>query len=117
MSFSLFYFLRIQVEDQHQQKIKSVLKSAREQFVIDQEKAIKAANEMTMKRQEELWDVERKSNLSSLEKIKNELTAIKMEHAAALERIQKDHLEEIKKLRNGINKSKDSGTQVCCRLR
>jgi len=100
------------VEDQHNQKIKTVLENARQQFVKDQEKAIQSATEAATNRQKELLKIEKETHKLALERIKEDLTKTKKNHEEQLELIARKHANEIKNLKSILDGKKDNETQV-----
>lgn len=104
------------MEDQHKNKIKSVLENAREEFLKDQEKAVKTATEAATNRMKELLKIEKETHKMTLERLKQDMTDTQHKHKELLELVNKKHSDEIKTLKKALNERKDNGTQVSLNL-
>ena len=90
------------------------MENARIQWEKQQRQEISKSSDDALKRQQELWANERRENLSALEQMKHELSAVKKEYAIAIEKLKREILEEKKKTQYGFKRrdSRDYATQV-----
>lgn len=99
-------FCRVQLEKQHEQKVRQALETARCEWEKQQrQESTKEGEEV--KRQQELWAKERQESQSALEKLKRELATAKKEYSIATDKLKRELFEERKKTQY-ISKRRDS---------
>ena len=99
-------FCRVQLEKQHEQKVRQALETARCEWEKQQrQESTKQGEEV--KRQQELWAKERRENQSALEKLKRELATAKKEYSITTDNLKRELFEERKKTQY-ISKRRDS---------
>ncbi|EDO46525.1 predicted protein [Nematostella vectensis] len=91
---------RVQLEEQHQKKIASLLEKAKQEHTKEREQAVQAACERAVKQQQQLWMNERKKTQSSLDRIKQEMTRVQQKHVNTIEALKREHAEEISRIRD-----------------
>ncbi|XP_048581155.1 centrosomal protein of 152 kDa isoform X2 [Nematostella vectensis] len=91
---------RVQLEEQHQKKIASLLEKAKQEHTKEREQAVQAACERAVKQQQQLWMNERKKTQSSLDRIKQEMTRVQQKHVNTIEALKREHAEEMSRIRD-----------------
>ena len=106
-------FCRVQLEKQHEQKVRQALETARCEWETQQrQESTKQGEEV--KRQQELWTKERRQNQSALEKLKRELATVKKEYSTTTDKLKRELLEEKKKTQYSSKRrdSRNDASQV-----
>lgn len=93
-----------------------MVENARRQWEKQQQQEISKSCDDAVKRQQEIWAIERGENLSVLEKVKHELATVKKEYAMTVDKLKRELTEERKKTQYSFERrdSRDYATQVSC---
>ena len=103
---------RVQLEEQHQQKVKSAVERTKEEKQKEKEAAVQAARDQTARKQQELWSKEKRTNQTEMEKLKQELTRLKKDYEQMVEKAKRVQAAERKKERVDGRRKEEYPVQV-----